>query len=97
MKLKFHHRIINPNYKPSPCPCCGKENPNLVMIKHELWKQTGLKGWVCFSCIEKRLGRKLTLEDLQPCGATNSMIMGALLYARANEKPEFDETFVEEF
>lgn len=75
------------------CDICFKEYPIQIMIKDELWKKVRLphlpKGGVfCASCIEAKLGRKLTLADLHPCGITDIMLLGAAI-AQGDNLPSF--------
>lgn len=50
------------------CEQCGNVNPDMVIIYDVLWskirKDTGCD-FLCQSCIEKSLGRELTLDDLK--------------------------------
>jgi len=49
-----------------PCPDCGRPNPPPFMVWDDVWAEAGLKqdaGWLCPECFEKRLGRKLVLQD----------------------------------
>lgn len=53
------------------CHDCGKDTSedfkDYFMVKHELWKQWGVgRKLLCMDCFEKRLGRKLTKDDLLP-------------------------------
>lgn len=80
------------------CRDCGKTYPNLLMIRHELWKEiSGGKEVLCLACMEKRLGRLITFEDLQPCGITNSVMLGVFLYLRDKPDIEFSPTFAEDY
>jgi hypothetical protein len=55
------------------CKDCGKatmRTPDFMdeyyMITEELWAMTGLKphdGFLCITCLEKRIGRQLTSDD----------------------------------
>ena len=50
---------------------CQKDNRDYYMIQHELWDKYGVgDGMLCMNCIETRLGRKLTAEDILPCFLT---------------------------
>jgi hypothetical protein len=72
---------------PQPWMCidCGKINPTIFMLKDEVWQKTnGSKDYLCFSCVEKRLGRLITFDDLKPCGATDAMLLGLFLGIRSN-------------
>ena len=56
------------------CQDCEEPYPSLFVVKDELWNRLGLKGWICRICFEKRLGRKLKLEDLKLTGVTREML-----------------------
>jgi hypothetical protein len=53
------------------CDDCGLPDPDGPMLRDELWrsilKSDSEQLLLCFSCIEKRLGRGLTQADLKPC------------------------------
>jgi hypothetical protein len=53
------------------CVDCGKptfQTTDYYMVKNELWKRFGVgEEMLCISCLEKRMGRKLTKEDLLDC------------------------------
>lgn len=47
------------------CIDCGKE-PELYMVKNEVWASAGLQefdGWVCLTCLSRRLDRPLAPSD----------------------------------
>lgn len=38
-------------------------------VKDDVWKAAGLvNGLICPTCLEKRLSRSLTMDDLKDCG-----------------------------
>ncbi|MCG8544696.1 MAG: hypothetical protein MJE12_10860 [Alphaproteobacteria bacterium] len=52
------------------CQCCGEINPELFMIRHDLWQQvthgrTDLL--LCWRCTERALGRRIEADDLIDC------------------------------
>jgi hypothetical protein len=53
------------------CVDCGKntfQTDDYYMVTHELWQKYGVgEGMLCVGCIEKRIGHKLTREDLLNC------------------------------
>lgn len=70
-----HHHYLEGNTR-RPCDDCDGPIPQwggMVMVKHALWRSiTDMqgKGFLCFGCIEKRLGRKLKMSDLLRSGKT---------------------------
>lgn len=55
------------------CDACNKDGPVMLMIVDEVWEtikplQTRSGGILCASCIQKRLGRRLMLDDLKSRG-----------------------------
>lgn len=50
----------------SKCEVCHKPNPDMFRVSDELWlKHFQPEDFVCHECFEKKLGRKLTLDDLE--------------------------------
>ena len=69
------------------CDDCGTEYMEQFSLDHALWGQiAGKREILCLPCTEKRLGRKVTLKDLNPCMMTFSMYLGA--YIAKNTPPE---------
>ena len=57
------------------CDKCGKKVVNTAYMVHdELWKETGLDGWVCILCFEKSIGRRIKLTDLKEEVLCNHML-----------------------
>lgn len=56
------------------CFDCGKYSDS-PMLKNDIWDLTGLdrKKLLCLDCLEKRLGRMITLDDLNWSPASNSI------------------------
>ena len=59
------------------CEDCGKDcfvgNVDYYMVKHDIWHKYGLgesRGMLCMSCIEERIGHKLTKDDILDCPLT---------------------------
>lgn len=47
--------------------CLGSYDNNYYMLKDHLWKKFGPengKGFICKECMEKRMNRKITIDDL---------------------------------
>jgi hypothetical protein len=66
----------------------------VVVFKNEVWKQINPrgKGWICLACVEKRLGRRITENDLMPVDrAKCNDILFYLLKERARELPPSEE------
>ena len=62
----------------STCLDCEKDTfldwKDYYMVNHNIWKAYGVgDGLLCMDCIEKRLGRKLTKEDILDCILTRVM------------------------
>ena len=88
-------RVVRP---PVRCCKCQREWPTMVILKDDLWKsiepepdERGRRN-LCFVCIEQKLGRALSFDDLKPCGNTNTMLLGALMFStRTSSKPWADQ------
>jgi len=47
------------------CEDCGEKDYNMYMVNDDLWKKYGNeKMTLCKSCLEKRIGRELTKDDI---------------------------------
>ena len=47
------------------CEDCGAKDYNMYMVNDDIWKQHGNEKFtLCKSCLEKRMGRKLTKKDI---------------------------------
>jgi len=66
--------------------CLGHHEP--YMIQDELWLSImpNRKGSLCFDCVEKKLGRKLTIEDFHNGAVNNPIFFGYLLALRTIEE-----------
>jgi hypothetical protein len=56
------------------CEDCGDENYKMYMVNDDIWDEYGNKRFtLCMSCLEKRMGRKLTKDDFSqyPNALTN--------------------------
>jgi hypothetical protein len=63
------------------CPDCGANPVCGYMVKDELWASTGLPrraGYYCLSCFERRIGRKITKDDLKPDLPFNDWLFNSL-------------------
>jgi hypothetical protein len=60
--------------------------PDYYMVHDSVWdpvtRRTKGKGQLCFTCLEKRAKRKLTLKDLLPCPASGEHYFGLLVTRR---------------
>ena len=58
------------------CNDCGQMGFTMIIIKDNLWRKISnfQKEYLCFKCMEKRLGRKITIKDLKKCFITNQII-----------------------
>lgn len=50
------------------CQDCGFDTfcSEYYMVKHSIWKLTGIRGWgkmLCIGCLERRIKRKLVRND----------------------------------
>lgn len=65
--------------KPKPpreykCIDCSTFKMDLPQLKNDIWlSQHGPKVLSCWDCFEKRLGRNLTMGDLENCNFTNTI------------------------
>lgn len=47
------------------CADCGEKDYNMYMVNDDIWKKYGNdKLTLCKSCLEERMGRKLTKKDI---------------------------------
>lgn len=54
------------------CKDCGKDceldKRDYYGVKNDLWAKFGVgKGMLCVDCFEKRIGHKLTKDEIDPC------------------------------
>lgn len=69
-KLMIAERLSKIDSKCMDCKIETMRNNNYYMIHNELWNKFATadgKGFLCVECLEKRMGRKLTKEDLTDC------------------------------
>jgi len=97
MNSLIHKQEIMKDIPPVICIDCGKIYPALFCVRDEIWDcifKTGedKNKILCFSCTEKRLGRELTWNDIEPCLLTNGMFLGAIL----NEREKIRNIDIEE-
>ncbi len=60
----------------------------MVVLKDEVWLAIANKrDYLCFECMELRLGRDVAPDDLKPCSLTETMRLGYVIYSRANMQP----------
>jgi len=71
------------NHEGNGCDDCGKKSPAMFLLHTALWDSIAEPDtYLCLKCTEKRLGRKITWEDLSPCGVSDMLLLGALLMKR---------------
>lgn len=87
------------SWRIASCDGCGRDNPVQIILKDEVWFEiaphpTDLRnsGILCWGCMEDRLGRSLTLDDLKPCGVTDTMLVGAAIGRRTHEQHPWELT-----
>ena len=79
-------------HKHYDCLDCHEQWPGDYVVSDELWSKAGMTpygGRLCFICLEKRLGRALTILDFPPGIAANKPIHFA--YSLAEAPPEGDD------
>lgn len=73
------------------CKDCGYEifvDKNMVMLKNEIWNSIcdETEDAICAKCIEKRLGRKITISDFMESRIKNEkMIKCNVYYMKLNK------------
>ncbi len=55
------------------CDICRNEFTG-YMVKNNLWPRE--HSFLCLGCFVNKLGRMVTIDDFQPCGWTNRMLLG---------------------
>jgi hypothetical protein len=60
------------------CAYCKAPEPRMFMVHNHIWLSTGFRprDVVCQPCLEKRIGRKLTLEDYTICPLNFDQVPG---------------------
>jgi hypothetical protein len=62
------------------CMDCKAGYPLSFVVEDDVWEAAGLTtGIICYPCFEKRLGRKLTVQDLKHAPVNESIFYGYLL------------------
>lgn len=79
---QFHDRFF--------CAVCGREGSDDYMVHDSVWFAARLnkKQFACLDCLEHRLGRQITLDDLTPARINNIL---RLMYERGQAKVVDDE------
>jgi len=80
------------------CKDCGRGLPSLYMLEKGLWAQasgTDHDRNICIWCIEKRIGRPLTIDDFDRHVWVNELIFFAHKMATGEDlfEPAGDETY----
>lgn len=60
------------------CSDCGTKKIEWYMVHNRVWyEEAGMKsGHLCFSCLEKRIDRKLTIKDFQDLAINQNIFYG---------------------
>ena len=60
------------------CAGCGRQTYDYYVVHDSVWLSVmpSKKGLLHFSCLENRLGRRLTLDDLKDCPANDLIRVG---------------------
>lgn len=69
------------------CQCCGEEDPELFMLRDDLWlRVTGSRPdlLLCWRCTEQGLGRPILPIDLTKC-ALNCQLYPAMMTAAGHD------------
>jgi hypothetical protein len=83
-----HYRLSRHEIARHRCNDCGVnviEKGDYCMLRSDIWKDQFGLGWndnLCLACIEKRLGRKLTMLDLISFTYIEGHPMSATLLSR---------------
>lgn len=66
------------------CDGCGERDPVMVIIHDSLWAAIAKhrKEFLCLQCMEQRLGRPITPNDLRPCQITEILATGYVIFSR---------------
>jgi hypothetical protein len=57
--------LKKPEEEKFTCADCGEKDYNMYMVNNDIWEKHGNdKLTLCKSCLEKRMGRKLTKKDI---------------------------------
>lgn len=75
-------------WKYAYCDQCDKRSPTMVMIKDELWEQIcgdKSRDILCLSCMEKRLGREIGLEDIKQTPLMNDLLLLSVIIKQTHQ------------
>lgn len=62
--MKFHAQL---------CYDCEDDNADYYMVKNNIWDEYGAEDYyLCISCLEKRMNRKLKPDDFTDCPANDN-------------------------
>lgn len=68
-----------------PCDDCKSLGPRgkglaMFVVKDDVWLSVaGKTDILCIDCFEGRLGRRINVSDLYPCGNTDTLLLGVRL------------------
>lgn len=69
------------------CQDCSEKNPMEIIIHNSLFEGCVPEGGIiCPECLEKRMGRELSVHDLEPCGITRFIMYGYNLRKQEEER-----------
>ena len=61
---RFNEDLSSEEKKRFTCQDCGNPDYKMYMVNDDLWSKYGnSENTLCMSCLEKRIGRKLTKQD----------------------------------
>lgn len=69
------------------CQCCGEEDPELFMLRDDLWLRVTCNRpdlLLCWHCTEKALGRAIMPDDLTKC-ALNCQLYPSMMMAAGHD------------
>lgn len=71
--------VIHPAY--AQCKECQRWPCLMLMLKDSIWEQIceNTKDYLCFSCMERKLDRPITLSDLKECNLSREFLLGAII------------------
>lgn len=81
-----YYRKTEPSRQKTCLDC--RRIPDFYMVHNALWDSlthsTKGQGQLCWTCLEKRAKRKLTLNDILPCPASNERYFRLLVERRSS-------------
>jgi len=71
--------------KKMPCKDCAKDTHlssdiDYYMVENAIWKKYGGDAeFLCWDCLEKRMGRKIQIKDIVDCNINKNMNKNAMV------------------